>query len=209
MEQGDIFVVSAPSGAGKTTLCQRLLEGDERLCFSVSYTTRSPRPGEENGRDYFFVSRRRFEAMREEGGFLEWAEVHGNLYGTSRSQVLDRLQDGMDVLLDVDVQGARQIRKTFSDAVFIFILPPSWEELKRRLHVRGSEDPERLLLRLKNAAVELNAVDEYEFTVVNTDIEAALNELKAIVISRRCLTQRVMKRKGLAWALVQSAAQGF
>ncbi|UKL14121.1 guanylate kinase [Dissulfurimicrobium hydrothermale] len=201
MEQGDIFVISAPSGAGKTTLCRRLLADDKRLCFSISHTTRRPRPGEIDGRDYFFVSRERFEAIEKDGGFLEWAEVHGNLYGTSRSQVFERLKEGADVLLDVDVQGARQIRRTFPDAVFIFILPPSWRELERRLYARGSEDSEWLELRLKNAAVELDAVTEYEFSVVNNELETALEELKAIILARRCRTKRVLERAGLAGSL--------
>lgn len=207
MEYGDIFVVSAPSGAGKTTLCRRLLAEDKGLCFSVSYTTRSPRSGEEDGRDYFFISRERFESMKEEGGFLEWAEVHGNLYGTSRLQVLKRLEEGKDVLLDVDVQGARQIRRTFPDAVFIFILPPSWEELERRLYARGSEDQERLSIRLKNAALELTAVNDYEFAVINDDIDTALKKLKAIVLARRCRTRRVMGQERLVRALSPPADQ--
>ncbi|MDA8161579.1 MAG: guanylate kinase [Desulfobacteraceae bacterium] len=209
MEQGDLFVVSAPSGAGKTTLCKRLLGSVTGLSFSISHTTRQPRRGEVDGRDYFFVSRDRFDAMRQAGEFLEWAEVHGNLYGTAKVQVLERLKEGLDILLDVDVQGARQIRGIFPDAVQVFILPPSWKELERRLRARGSEGSERLKLRLSNAAAEIDAVHEYEFTVVNSDLETALEEMKAILTARRCRTTRVLEKKELVEALRPGRPSGL
>ncbi len=194
-------MVSAPSGAGKTTLCRRLLSRLEGVEFSVSYTTRAPRKGEVEGVDYHFVSETRFEEMVEAGRFLEWARVHGNFYGTGRDEVIASLEQGIDILLDIDVQGARKVRKLFPGAVFIFILPPSWKELEARLKGRGSEDQERVRLRLANARSELGSVHEYKYAVVNADLYRATEELEAIVLAQRCKISRVLSRPGLLKAL--------
>ncbi|RUM88612.1 MAG: guanylate kinase, partial [Thermovibrio sp.] len=153
--KGLLIVISAPSGTGKTTLVHMLLKEFPDLEFSVSYTTRPPRPGEVDGRDYHFVDRKTFERMIEEGDFLEWAEVYGNLYGTSRTQVLKALNEGKDVILDIDTQGALQVKKNFPEAVLIFILPPSLKELERRLRNRGTDDEETIERRLKTAREEI------------------------------------------------------
>ncbi|NDY41639.1 guanylate kinase [Dissulfurirhabdus thermomarina] len=199
--EGDLFVISAPSGAGKTTLCRRLLAEVAGLDFSVSHTTRPPRPGEVDGRDYHFVDREVFEAMRARGDFLEWAEVHGNLYGTSRQAVSAALAAGRDVLLDIDVQGAREIRRVFPGACYVFILPPSLEALEARLRGRGSEDEAAAALRLANARRELHAASEYDYVVVNDELDAACEGLRAIVTARRLRSARVLAAPGLRAAL--------
>ncbi|PXF55720.1 MAG: guanylate kinase [Deltaproteobacteria bacterium] len=201
MEQGKLFVISAPSGVGKTTLCRRLLDRISGLSFSVSYTTRDPRQGEFDGIDYHFISQDRFEEMISADAFLEWARVYGNFYGTGKSEVLSRLELGEDVLLDIDIQGARQIRRLFPEAVLIFLLPPSWSVLEARLRDRGSEDSSRLKLRMANAKSELEAVHEFDFVVVNDDLSRATEDLKSIVIAQRCITPRVLARHGLIQAL--------
>ena len=148
-EKGDLFVISAPSGAGKSTLCHRLMEETPGVAFSVSHTTRAPRKGEVDGVDYHFVSKEQFMHMVEQEEFLEWAEVHGNCYGTSRSAVTAMLENGQDVLLDIDVQGAMQVRDVFPESVLIFILPPSLQVLERRLRNRGTDTEETIRLRLE------------------------------------------------------------
>ena len=201
MEQGKLFVISAPSGVGKTTLCRRLLDRISGLSFSVSYTTRDPRQGEFDGIDYHFISQDRFEEMISADAFLEWARVYGNFYGTSKSEVLSRLGLGEDVLLDIDVQGARQVRRLFPEAILIFLLPPSWSVLEARLKGRGSEDSSRLKLRMANAKSEMEAVHEYDFAVINDDLSMATEDLKSIVIAQRCKTPRVLARHGPIQAL--------
>ena len=191
MERGDLFVISAPSGTGKTTLCHRLLGQISEISFSVSHTTRDPRKGESDGIDYHFVTHEKFEEMVSESAFLEWTKVYGNCYGTSRSEVMSRLDLGEDVLLDIDVQGARQVRRQFPNAVLIFILPPSWPVLEARLRSRGSEDPFGLNLRLSKAGSELKAVHEYDFIVINDDLSHATEDLKSIVLAHRCRTPRI------------------
>jgi guanylate kinase len=204
MEQGKLFVISAPSGTGKTTLCRRLLEQISGISFSISYTTRDPRQGEFDGIDYHFVTRNRFEEMVSADAFLEWARVYGNFYGTSKSEVLSRLEMGEDVLLDIDVQGARQVRRLFPEAILIFLLPPSWSVLEARLRDRGSEDSSRLKLRMANAKSELEAMHEYDFVVINDDLSRAAEDLKSIVIAHRCRTLRILARQGLIQALKSS-----
>ena len=201
MEQGELFVISAPSGVGKTTLCRRLLERISGVSFSVSYTTRNPRQGEFDGIDYHFVTQDRFEEMISVDAFLEWARVYSNFYGTSKSEVLSRLELGEDVLLDIDVQGARQVRRLFPEAILIFLLPPSWSVLEARLRDRGSENSSRLKLRMANAKSELEAVYEYNFAVINDDLSKATEDLKSIVIAQRCRTPRILARQGLIQAL--------
>ena len=189
--KGLLIVISAPSGTGKTTLTHMLLKEFPDMEFSVSYTTRKPRPGEVNGKDYFFVDRETFERMIEEGDFLEWAEVYGNLYGTSKSQVLKALNEGKDILLDIDTQGALQVKRNFPEAVLIFILPPSFKELERRLRSRGTDDEETIERRLKIARVEVERAPLYDYIVVNDRLEKAYEKLKSIVIAEKCRTERL------------------
>lgn len=174
-------ILSAPSGGGKTTIARRLLERRTDLGYSVSCTTRSPRPGEVDGKDYRFLSRDAFVSARDAGDFAEWAEVHGNLYGTLRSEVRRVLDGGHHVLMDIDVQGARQFHAAFPDTVLVFVLPPSGEVLLSRLSARGSEDREKLLVRLRNARAELGEVGHYHYVVVNDNLERAVDQVSAII----------------------------
>ena len=175
------IILSAPSGGGKTSIARRLLERRAGIGYSVSCTTRAPRDGEVDGRDYRFLSREAFAAARDGGEFAEWAEVHDNFYGTLRSEVERVLASGRHVLMDIDVQGARQFHTAFPEAVLIFILPPSGEVLKTRLTGRGSENRERLLLRIRNARDELAEVGRYHYVVVNDDLERAVDQVSAII----------------------------
>jgi len=191
MTCGRLFVVSAPSGAGKTTLLKRLMARLGGLVFSVSHTTRLPRPGEKNGVDYHFVSPSEFRAMVEEGLFVEHATVHGNLYGTSRPAIVAQLEKGLDVILDIDVQGAALLRQDSSlPATEIFIAPPDLAELERRLRGRGTEDAERLALRLNNARDELHAAEEYQYLIINDNLDEAAELLAAIVLAERARAHR-------------------
>ncbi len=189
--KGLLVVVSAPSGTGKTTLCHMLLKEFENMEFSVSYTTRLPRKGEVNGKDYFFVSKEEFERMVEEGDFLEWANVYGNLYGTSKSQVLRALNEGKDILLDIDVQGALQVKKNLPEAVLIFIMPPSFDELERRLRHRGTDSEDVIKRRLETAKEEIKKAVYYDYIVVNDVLEVAFDKLKSIVTAEKCRTDRL------------------
>jgi guanylate kinase len=182
---GNLFVVSAPSGTGKSSLVKALLELDSRLQVSVSHTTRKPRGQEQHGREYWFVSKEKFQGMVEHGEFFEHAEVHGNSYGTSRKAIEERIKGGDDVVLEIDWQGALQMRKTFPYAVLIFILPPSYEELLQRLNRRGEDSPETIELRMANARIEVGQAQFFDFIVVNALFESALFDLKAIVHSQR------------------------
>ena len=174
-------ILSAPSGGGKTTIARRLLERRADLGYSVSCTTRAPRDGEVDGRDYRFLSPEAFLAARERGEFAEWAEVHGKFYGTLRSEVERVLAGGRHVLMDIDVQGARQFHTAFPSTVLVFILPPSGEVLKSRLSARKSEDRERLLVRLRNARAELGEVGRYHYVVVNDNLDRAVDQVSAII----------------------------
>lgn len=174
-------VLAAPSGAGKTTLAQMLVERHADVVFSISATTRAPRPGEQDGRDYHFVDDDTFGRMIERNELAEWAVVHGRRYGTPRREITSALEQGNTVLLDIDVQGARQVRRMFAEALMIFVLPPSAEELVRRLSGRASEDPMERRRRLTNARKELEAVTEFEYVVVNEDLDRAYGEIEAIV----------------------------
>lgn len=197
--KGSLFVISAPSGAGKTTVCHRVLESIPDLAYSISHTTRPPRYGEKDGVDYFFVSEDEFLRMRKRGDFLEWALVHNNYYGTARRQISDCLGSGKDILLDIDVQGARQVRDQLSEAILIFILPPSWEVLEERLRKRQSNDEETLKLRIANARSEVRAVREYDYIIINDDLDEAIRNLTAIVQAERCRRPRVIPSfKGLS-----------
>jgi len=192
MTTGKLFILSAPSGAGKTTLLKRVMADLPGLAFSVSHTTRLPRTGEVDSVDYHFVSRAQFEAMQDQGVFLEWAEVHGNLYGTSRPAVLAQLATGLDVILDIDVQGAAILRESAAiPAASLFISPPSLSELERRLRGRETDSEETILLRLKNARQEMQAAVNYEYLIINDHLEEAVDTLRAIVIAERSRGHRL------------------
>ena len=178
---GKLFVISAPSGAGKTTLNRRLMEKRPDLFYSVSHTTRTPRPGEQDGRDYFFVTPDRFRDMIHQGAFLEWAEVFGRFYGTGRAWVETRLGEGRDILADVDIEGARQIKANFPEAVLVFIVPPSLAELRRRLMSRHTETEGQLSERLSRASLEIKASAGYDYLFINDDLERAVNDLLSIM----------------------------
>ena len=182
---GNIFVVAAPSGAGKSSLVKALMELDSAVQPSVSHTTRPPRGQEKHGREYFFVSDPEFDAMVGGDAFVEWAHVHERRYGTSKKAIEDRVAQGADVILEIDFQGAIQIRKTFANAVLIFILPPSWEELRSRLERRGEDSADVIQLRLGNAADEMARAAEFDFVIINEQFERALFDLKAIVHAQR------------------------
>ena len=182
---GNLFVVAAPSGAGKSSLVKALLELDSRVQPSVSHTTRAPRGQEKHGREYFFVSEAEFDAMVAADGFVEWAHVHGRRYGTSKKMIEDRIAQGADVILEIDWQGALQIRKVFANAILIFILPPSWEELRSRLERRGEDAPDVIEMRLENAAEEMAQAKYFDFVIINELFERALFDLKAIVHAQR------------------------
>lgn len=182
---GNLFVVAAPSGAGKSSLVKALLELDSRVQLSISHTTRAPRGQEKNGREYHFVSAQEFNRMIEADAFVEWAQVHSQRYGTSKAAIEDKMATGTDVVLEIDFQGAIQIKNTFSNAVCIFILPPSWEELRSRLDRRGEDSPEIIDMRMKNAAIEVAQVGKFDFVIINELFDTALFDLKAIVHSQR------------------------
>jgi guanylate kinase len=182
---GNLFVVAAPSGAGKSSLVKGLLQRDPSLAVSVSHTTRAPRGQETQGREYHFVSEAAFRDMVMQGAFFEWAEVHGNLYGTSRSVLEQRLRAGEDVVLEIDWQGALQIKRLFPAAVLIFILPPSWDELLRRLKGRGEDPPAVIETRMANAREEVAQARHFDFIVINAVFDAALVDLQAVVQAQR------------------------
>jgi guanylate kinase len=185
-----LFVLSAPSGTGKSSLCRRLIEEVPGLAFSVSYTTRHRRAGEENGKQYWFVDDDRFDAMIAEDAFLEWAEVFGRRYGTGRAATVEALRSGRDLLLDIDVQGARQVREAEEDAVSVFLLPPDFETLEARLRSRRSEAEGEVARRLALAGLEAEEFSQYDYLVVNDDLERATADLAAIVRAERCRTTR-------------------
>ena len=185
MIAGTLFIVAAPSGAGKTTLVGRLLAEDPHVQHSVSFTTRAPRPGEQSGREYQFIDVQRFLAMRERGEFAEWAEVHDNFYGTSRTWLEQRMQEGCDMLLEIDWQGAQQMRRQFPEAVSVFILPPSIAELEQRLRRRGADSEDVIARLVAGALGEMRHVDEFDFVIINNDLDVALGELKAAVRASR------------------------
>ena len=182
---GNLFVVAAPSGAGKSSLVKALRELDTHVQPSVSHTTRAPRGQEKHGREYFFVSQQEFDSMVLNEAFLEWAHVHGNRYGTSKKAIEERIANGADVILEIDYQGAIQVKKVFANAVLIFILPPSWEELRSRLERRGEDADDVIELRLNNARIELAQAGEFDYVIINELFERALFDLKSIVHAQR------------------------
>ena len=198
MARGNLLIVSAPSGTGKTTLLKKILNNMGKVVFSVSHTTRPPRAGEQEGVDYFFIDRKTFAAMQQKDLFLEWAEVHGNLYGTSRKEVQTALNRGLDVILDIDVKGARQVKEKFGDTgVFIFIAPPSRAELKKRLAGRSSESDSVMATRLANAEEEMKNIDQYDYVIMNDIVDQAADTLKSIIIAERSRKRRGISGKPL------------
>jgi len=193
-EHGTLFIVTAPSGAGKTTLLRRLTSDLPNLSFSVSHTTRAPRQGEVNGTDYFFVDRKHFEDYRDEHAFLEWAVVHNHYYGTSRKAVEDQLAQGVDVVLDIDVAGADQVRKKMPGAISIFIVPPSLDELRKRLIDRNKDSQEVIERRVRNAKMEIRQVPEFNYLVVNDDLETCYRVFRAVFLAARAETARSLKK---------------
>ncbi|MSM41284.1 MAG: guanylate kinase [Geobacter sp.] len=194
--EGIVFIISAPSGAGKTTLCKEVIDIFHDLRHSVSYTTRQARPGEVHGRDYFFVGQEEFRRMVEADEFVEWAEVHGNCYGTALATLAEYRSRNIDVILDIDCQGARQLKEQFAGGVFIFILPPSYHELRRRLDKRNSDSEEVIEMRIENAAAEIRESRWYNYIIFNDDFSRALEELKSVIIAERCRTDRVLDAVG-------------
>ena len=200
-DKGILYVVSGPSGAGKSSIISMLLERCSSLEFSVSYTTRKRREGEQNGKDYFFVTKEKFEDMRRRGEFLEWAEVHGNFYGTSKRFVNEGLKEGKQLLLDIDVQGAMNVKKLFPEGIYIFITPPSLEALKARLIKRGTESDAQIARRLKDAKWELSHIKEFDYIVMNEDLDTAVEDIYTIVRAEGLKVHRNMDkiRKALGY----------
>lgn len=202
--RGLLLVLSSPSGAGKTTLSRKLLAGDAGIAMSVSVTTRAPRPGEVDGRDYHFRDVAAFEKLRDDGQLLEWAHVHGNLYGTPAAAVLQQLSDGRDVLFDIDWQGAQQLTaKAPADVVRVFILPPSAAALRQRLETRAQDKPDVVARRLAGASAEIEHWAEYDYVLVNSDLEACLANLRAILAAERLKRARQMDLAGLVASLLK------
>lgn len=189
-QKGILIVISGPSGAGKGTICKALAQNDS-YWISVSATTRKPRSGEVDGLNYFFLTDEGFKNKIVQKDFLEYAEVFGNYYGTPKSNVLNKLESGNDVILEIDIQGALKIKESFSDGIFIFVLPPSMEELKKRITKRGSETAESLMTRFKSAYKELNYISKYNYAVVNTTVESAVNKIESIIIAEKCRVDRI------------------
>ncbi|HOF41633.1 MAG TPA: guanylate kinase [Candidatus Hydrogenedentes bacterium] len=194
VKTGEVFVVSSPSGAGKSAILHRVREADPTLLFSVSATTRLPRAGECDGRDYYFVPQEEFRRRVDAGEFLEWAEVHGNLYGTLRAEMERLAASGQDAVVEIDVQGAASLRALGFRMVSVFIMPPSLAELERRLRARGTEAEDVLALRVKNARGEIDQYRQYDFVIVNDDLDTAVADFQAIVRAQRCRAERFEDR---------------
>ena len=189
---GQIFVFSAPSGTGKSTIAEALMERVEALAYSISHTSRRPRGNEQDGVDYHFVTRSTFRDMIEKNAFLEWAQVHGHLYGTSLAAINKQASAGFDILMDVDVQGGRNVKKQFPDSVLIFLLPLSLKVLENRLTTRGTDDPSVVRKRMAQASEEIESCSRYDYIVINDDLEKAIHEAQSIIVSERCRWVRRM-----------------
>jgi len=189
--RGRLFIVSAPSGAGKTTLCRNVVASLPQLKFSVSYTTRQPRPGETPGADYTFISREDFQSMIDRGEFIEWAEVHGERYGTSRQRLHELTCSGYDVILDIDTQGALQIKEKHSEGTYVFVMPPSMEVLRQRLRNRMTDSLQEIEKRLKRSVAEIKTYPEYDYVIINDTLEKAVREFEAIILSYRARTETI------------------
>ena len=190
MKRGLLIVVSGASGTGKGTICKKILADMPEVAYSISATTRAPRPGETDGKEYYFISRDEFKAWIAEGKFLEFADVYGNFYGTPLNKIEERLNRGEDILLEIDVQGALNVKRKCPDGIYIFLLPPSLEELKRRIEGRGTETAESLQRRLDNAIAEIKIGREYNYVVVNDTVDNAVAQIKAILVAERCKVER-------------------
>lgn len=193
-EQGLFIVLSAPSGAGKTSICKGVLKMLPNVRFSVSYTTRPPRPGEENGKDYYFISKQEFKKRIVEGEFAEWAENYGYLYGTSGKAMKDFLERGCDLILDIDPRGAKELMKNYPEGIFVFILPPSIDELKVRLRRRGFEEKEVIERRYKRAMGEIKEIIWYDYVIVNDSLEIAIDNLRSIYVAEKSRRERLAEK---------------
>ena len=189
--RGRLFIVSAPSGAGKTTLCRNVVASLPHLKFSVSYTTRQPRPGETPDADYTFISREDFQSMIDRGEFIEWAEVHGERYGTSRQRLQEMIRSGYDVILDIDTQGAMQIKEKHSEGTYVFVMPPSMEVLRQRLRSRMTDSSQEIEKRLKRSVAEIKTYPAYDYVIINDTLEKAVREFEAIILSYRVRTESI------------------
>lgn len=185
-EKGKLIVISGPSGSGKSTVVNKAIQGRDDMCFSTSVTTRAPRPGEVDGKDYFFIDPQRFREMVAQDELLEHAEYVSHSYGTPRAFVEQKLDAGLNVILDIEVQGARQVRNKMKDAVLVFIVPPSLDELRRRLERRGTDAPEVIEARLQRAAEEIKEAEHYDYLIINDDLETAAGEFSAILTAEHC-----------------------
>lgn len=190
MGKGLLLVISGPSGAGKGTICKELLNRDKNMNLSISATTRDPRVGEEEGINYFFLKRDKFKSMIENNEFLEHAEVYSNFYGTPKQYVLDKLEQGKDVLLEIDIQGALNVKEIYPDGVFTFIMPPSMKELKNRIEKRGTETREAMVKRLESAYKEIEYVFKYDYAVLNDEVDSAVDKIQAILKAEKCKVNR-------------------
>jgi len=189
--RGLLIVISGPSGAGKGTICKRFMERNKNVALSVSATTRTPRTGEVEGVNYYFTTKEKFKEKIKSNDFLEYAEVYDNYYGTPKSNVEEILESGKDVILEIDIQGALKVKENTEEGVFIFILPPSMQELKQRIINRGSETKESLMLRFKSAYKEINFISKYNYAVVNDKVEVAVEKLEAIISAEKCRVDRI------------------
>ncbi|HIZ89602.1 MAG: guanylate kinase [Mucispirillum sp.] len=191
MEKGRLYIISAPSGAGKSTLCSMLINKYPAVRYSISYTTRAPRGNEQNGKEYFFINKAQFENMAANNDFLEWAEVHGNYYGTSKTQIEDALKQGIDIFLDIDPQGAMQLKEKLNGkATFIFIAAPSLQELKSRLEKRGTDKAENIALRLENAKKEVEYFNKYDYLIINDASDDAFKKLETVYLAEKLRTNQ-------------------
>lgn len=190
-----LLIVSAPSGGGKTTLCKKLIESLPDIKLSVSYTTRTSRSGEINGKDYFFISSKRFMEMKSKGAFAEWALVHGNYYGTTLKNIKEAIKSGIDLVLAIDTQGAAKVRKKFKNSVMVFVIPSSLKELEKRLKERNADPYEEIEKRLKAALKEIKCIPRYDYLIINDDFSSALSELKSIVIAERIKVSSIKGEK--------------
>lgn len=193
MSEGMFIVVSAPSGAGKSSICHGLMKAFPEIKFSVSYTSRSPRPNEVNGRDYHFISRKAFQERINQGDFIEWVENYGNLYGSSREYIEERVKNGGDLLLDIESRGAKKIKKEFQGGVYVFVLPPTRLDLLKRLEKRGHETDDVIQKRFEQAESELKEISWYDYVIFNKDLDKAINQLISIYIAEKCKTSRMLK----------------
>ena len=191
MAKGLFIVVSAPSGTGKSSICQRFMQACPEMKFSVSYTSRSPRPTEVNGKDYYFISREEFQARIDQGEFVEWIENYGHLYGSSRKNMEEFLHDGQDLLLDIEPRGAKKIKQNFKGGIYIFVLPPSRAELLKRLEGRGCETGDVIQNRYDQAESELKEISWYDYVIFNKDLETAVNQLISIYVAQKCKRSRL------------------